>query len=90
MMIDELNKIKLNKIFNHFGYDNQLKKLNEEFFEVTEALVLKDRAKFVEEISDVLVVALQFKQYYKVKDDEIINAAIPKINRTTDIIDEVV
>jgi len=85
MMIDELNKI-----FNHFGYDNQLKKLNEEFFEVTEALVLKDRAKFVEEISDVLVVALQFKQYYKVKDDEIINAAIPKINRTTDIIDEVV
>jgi NTP pyrophosphatase (non-canonical NTP hydrolase) len=84
----KLNKEDINKIFNHFGYDAQVKKLNEEFFEVTEALVLKNREMVVEEIADVLVVLEGIKEHYKISDVELLEVAESKVDRTIRKVDK--
>ena len=84
----KLNKEDINKIFTHFGYDAQVKKLNEEFFEVTEALVLKNREMVVEEIADVLVVLEGFKEHYEISDEELLESGVPKVDRTIRKVDK--
>lgn len=70
---------KLSKIINHYGADNQLKKLNEEFFELIEAIINyryvecyegspaeKYQKEHVEdEFADVYVLLRQFEVYLK-------------------------
>lgn len=89
---------KLLEIINHFGIDNQLKKLNEECYELIEAIrdyedmymkcdcdsqYLKNEKKHLtEELSDCLILLNQFKNYYKITDEELNNMINHKIQRT--------
>lgn len=91
---------KLLKIINHYGINNQLKKLNEEAFEVIEAIrdyeeqkqacenigcneihVDKCREHIAEEIADICVMLLQFKEYYHIDGNDILRIMEQKINR---------
>ena len=73
---------KLFKIFSHFGYRKQLRKFNEECYELTEAMLDNEREHIVEEIADVQVLLNQFKELYKIHDDEIVEIMEQKIERT--------
>lgn len=85
-------KRKLLKIIKHYGVDNQLKKLNEENFELLQALDRLNQNRDLEfvkigrdnvkaEIADVLVLLTQFILYYDLNLDEIFNIYQFKINR---------
>lgn len=85
-------KEKLLKIIDTYGINHQLKKLNEETFEVTEAILeyenrdLNEMANvilsnIVEEIADVLVMLKQFKLYYNIKNEDIEKIMDYKIDR---------
>lgn len=82
-----LSKYLLTKIFKYFGYNAQLRKLNEEMFEVIEALILKDRDKIVEEFGDLFVVVSQFMVEYGIETEEILHTANYKVKRTDRLID---
>ena len=84
------------QIIEHYGINNQLRKLQEEVFELSEAITknevcnyydVKDRdveeskEHIVEELSDVLVLLTQFREYYNIDDDEIRDTMSFKINR---------
>lgn len=73
---------KLFKIFSHFGYRKQLRKFNEECYELTEAMLDNEREHIKEEIADVQVLLNQFKELYKIHDDEIVEIMEQKIERT--------
>lgn len=88
---------KLLKIINHFGVDNQQRKLEEEVFEVNKVITqieypaighkpeqLKEMEKehLEEEVGDVLNVLYQFIAYYDLDKDKILNSQNFKINRT--------
>lgn len=97
---------KLFKIFSHFRYRNQLRKFNEECYELIEAINDYEEQKAVcmefcselhcdkekecikEEIADVQVLLNQFKEVYKIYDDEIVEIMEQKIDRTLDRIEE--
>lgn len=89
---------KLLKIINHYGVSNQLKKFNEESYELIEAIneyewVVDSRgrcntAHIVEEMADVQVMILQFKEYYHIDDYEILKIMNEKINRQLKRIEE--
>lgn len=74
------------KIFIHYGTNNQLKKLNEEVFELIEALG-KYQYRFgtkkhvEEEFADVLVLLNQFQEYYELDKKNIKKIMQQKINR---------
>lgn len=85
-------KEKLLKIIDTYGINHQLKKLNEETFEVTEAILEYENrdlnemdnvilSNIVEEIADVLVMLEQFKLYYNIKNEDIIKVMDYKIDR---------
>lgn len=86
-------KAKFIKIFNTFGVKNQLKKFNEETYELIEAindyetcndpLLKKDNREHVlEEICDCLVLINQFIEFYGF-DEHIIDKIVDfKVNRT--------
>lgn len=86
-------KEKLLKIIDTYGINHQLKKLNEETFEVTEAILEYETGLYVdsinscnknciaEEIADVLVMLEQFKLYYNIKNEDIIKVMDYKIDR---------
>lgn len=83
------NKEKISYIFNHFGYKNQVLKINEESKELQEALIesYKEPTKqniehVAEEIADVMVVIQQFKQHFKLSDNKIKELVDYKIQRT--------
>lgn len=91
------------KIINHYGISNQLKKLSEETFELQEAIIDAEYNRYVgvirkpgeraikhieEEFADVCVVLEQFKAYYNLDNDRIIQIMKQKINRQLDRIEK--
>ena len=81
--------MKLNalKIFEHFGSENQERKLVEEIFEFLKAYTLyvnglDTREHVVEEFSDVELLMYQFKQVLKIADGEQRKQNVFKIKRT--------
>lgn len=75
------------KIILHFGYKNQLKKLNEECYELIEAILENNREHITEEIADVQVLLNQFKELWEIYDDEIVKVMEYKTNRTLERIE---
>lgn len=69
------------KIISHYGYNNQLRKLNEECFELEEALILSEKESITEEVADVMVMLYQFIEFYGITNDEIKKIMKQKINR---------
>lgn len=59
------------EIINHYGLKNQIRKFNEESYELIEALFENDKDHITEEIADCLVLINQFKALYKIQDEEI-------------------
>lgn len=89
-------KEKLLEIINNYGIVNQLRKFNEECFELEEAIIKLEmefdayspklggeehRNHITEEIADVCVMLHQFKEYYDIKPFEIYRVMEQKINR---------
>lgn len=91
------------KIIEHFGIRNQMKKLNEECYELIEAIAnYQDIEPFttedtnfkaifknhvIEEIADCLVLINQFIEYYKIDNNDVAKIMQEKINRTLDRIE---
>lgn len=60
------------KIIEHYGINNQLKKLSEEVYELQESILEQHNTEHVlEEYADVEVILWQIKQYFKLDDDKI-------------------
>lgn len=88
-------KNKLLKIIQHYGINNQLRKFNEENFELIEAIIKKERTKtnfnsfyikelkdnIKEEIADNLVLLSQFILYYNINLDDIEEIFKQKVER---------
>lgn len=89
-------KNNLLKIINNYGISNQLKKLSEEIFELQESVIDAEYNRYVgvirkpgekaiehieEEFADCCVVLEQFKAYYGLDNDRIIEIMEKKINR---------
>ena len=88
-------KEKALKIINNYGVMPQLKHFQSEVFELNEAImdyryveVYKGspaeqyhKKHIVEEIADVMVMLYEFKEYYKISNEEIIDVMQYKINR---------
>lgn len=88
-------KEKLLTIINHYGVMPQLKYLQTEIFEFNQAVIehqydenksyeiieahLKEHIK--EELADIMVILFQFKEYFKLNNDEITEIMNYKINR---------
>ena len=87
---------KLLEIINHYEVNNQLKKLNEECYELIEAIKNYECDKYFgvpqeflniaktyieEEFADVMVMLCQFKEYYQIDGNEIIKVMNEKIDR---------
>lgn len=86
---------KLLQIINHYGVCNQQRKLAEEVFELHETIfhcendecnyydeVFKNNKKHItEELADVMVMLMQFKEYYNIDGKEIMNIIEYKIDR---------
>lgn len=88
-------------IMNHFGCRNQMKKLNEETYELLEAIdgyedalasdnveelrILRDHV--IEEMGDVLILLTEFIGNYDIKKPELDFIMDYKINRTLERID---
>lgn len=84
------------KIINHYGVNHQQRKLNEEVFELQEAILnrqinwnydtgVQDIKPFdehiTEELADVMVLIEQFKLYYGISSEEVANIFWQKVNR---------
>lgn len=77
------------RIINNYGIQNQLRKFNEETFELQEAIIkaenkyepIQDIDHIAEEIADVMVMLKQFQMYYKISRDEIRDVMKYKIER---------
>lgn len=91
------------KIINNYGVSNQLKKMSEEVFELQEAIIDAEYNRYVgvirkpgekaiehieEEYADVCVVLEQFKAYYDLDNDKIIEIMKQKTNRQLDRIEK--
>jgi NTP pyrophosphatase (non-canonical NTP hydrolase) len=59
------------EIINHYGLKNQIRKFNEESYELIEALFENDKDHITEEIADCLLLIKQFRDFYKIQDEEI-------------------
>lgn len=89
------------KIIEHFGVNNQQRKLQEEVFELQEAIMeyrydenkiypevekcLKEH--IIEEIVDTMILLKQFQHYYKINREDIRKTMKNKINRTLERIE---
>lgn len=65
-------------IFNNYGYENQLKKLHEEVYELIESIIKYENGKdsirhVTEELGDVEFLLYQFRSHYKIKPRKIMN-----------------
>ena len=79
------------KIINNYGIDNQLKYIQSEYFELTEAIInhewlesergLTSTYFIAEELADVMVMLKQFQYYYGIEDSEIEKIMLEKIQR---------
>ena len=74
-------KDKLLTIFNTYGKSQQASKLLEEVGEFIETIMNEDKENMVQEIADVLNMLKQFQYYYGIKDEQIEEIMIYKINR---------
>jgi NTP pyrophosphatase (non-canonical NTP hydrolase) len=83
-------KSKLLEIINHYGIDNQQRKLQEEVFELQQAITIYDtdewdisemREHIEEEVADVCVLLMQFCNYYKLNVGNIGQIIDKKIDR---------
>lgn len=75
------------KILTHFGIKNQLRKFNEESYELIEAIYQNDRKLIIEEMGDVLFLINQFKALYEITDDDLVPIMEFKRNRTLERIE---
>lgn len=88
-----------NKVISKFGLKNQIKKFNEESYELQEVLIyanallrvgdidtLKDD--ITSEIADVLFLLIQFIEYFDIKDFDILDKLVYKSERTLNRMDE--
>lgn len=67
-----MKKEELIEIIGHYGIEHQLKKLHEEVYELTEAILLDmDLDHITEEFADVQVLLAQIKAYSELDDSEI-------------------
>lgn len=80
-------KEKLLKIINHFGIRNQLKKLNEECYELIEAVNYYELKEIIEEVADVQVLLNEIKAYYDISDEIEEKVMLYKIDRTLERIE---
>ena len=82
-----------NKVMSKFGLENQIKKFNEESYELQEALMKATALLLVSdiddlkeditsEIADVLFLLIQFIEYFDIKDFDILNNLVFKSERT--------
>ena len=63
---------KYRKIIEHYGVNNQLKKLTEEVYELQESILEQHNIEHIlEEYADVEVILEQIKQYFKLDSDKI-------------------
>ena len=92
-------RYKLLSIFYHYGIFNQMKKLNEECYELIEAIndfiyeekdeKLPERYDHVlEEFADVMVILEQFKAHYEMNNDKIMEIMEKKIDRQLERIEK--
>jgi len=92
---------KLLKIINHYGVLPQLKYFQSEVFELNEAIICEEISKhddevnnyksikdIAEEIADVCVMLLQFKEYYHIDGNDILRIMNKKIDRQLDRIEK--
>lgn len=90
------------KIIEHFGIRNQLKKFNEECYELEEAILdyqteiayfdedamtLSIKRHIAEEIADCMIILEQFKLYYDISSEETKEIFSSKLNRTLERIE---
>lgn len=88
-----------NKVMSKFGLKNQIKKFNEESYELQEVLIyanavlrvgdidtLKDD--ITSEIADVLFLLIQFIEYFDIKDFDILDKLVYKSERTLNRMEE--
>lgn len=84
-------KKELLKIINHYGVSHQLRKLNEECYELLEAINdyewmtsengRCDTQRIAEEMADVHVMLAQFAEYYNIDSMDIAHIMAKKIKR---------
>lgn len=72
---------KLLTIFNTYGKSHQVSKLLEEVGEFIETVMNEDKENMVQEMADVSVMLEQFKAYYKLDSNNIIDIMKYKIDR---------
>ena len=86
-----------NKVISKFGLENQIKKFNEESFELQEALIKANlqlskiddlREDITSEIADVLFLLIQFIDYFNIKDLDILDKLVYKSERSLDRMEE--
>ena len=85
-----------NKVIGKFGLENQIKKFNEESYELQEVLIKANTLSLISdlkeditsEIADVLFLLIQFIEYFDIKDLDIIDKLVYKSERTLDRMEE--
>lgn len=83
------------KIINHYGVNHQLRKFQEEVFELNEAIIKAEEnlalEKYIEhiaeEIADVLHMLIQFILYYEIPEEDIRKVLEYKVNRQSKRVD---
>lgn len=89
-----MNRNYLMKVINHFGLSNQLKKLNEEVFELIEAILIdtgdeESLNHIKEEYADVSLVLNQIKEYFEIGyAEDVLPRMSYKLERTLKLIEE--
>lgn len=89
-------KEKLLKIINNYGVNHQLKHLYTEMYEFTEAVLdyehdetgLINRDHIQEEFADLMVMLEQFKVYYNLSNEDVLETMKYKIERQLKRIEE--
>ena len=79
---------KLLTIFNTYGKSHQVSKLLEEVGEFIETVMNEDKENMVQEMADVSVMLVQFKAYYNLDSNNIIDIMHQKIDRQLDRIEK--
>lgn len=71
------------EIINHYGLKTQLKKFNEEVYELLESIIQKDNKEHItEEYADVVLVLSQIGLYLNIDPNEVDKIVDYKVKRT--------
>lgn len=77
------------EIINHYGLKAQLKKFNEEVYELLESIIQKDNKEHItEEYADVVLVLSQIGSYLSIDPNKVDKIVDYKVNRTLNRIKE--